>query len=99
MYPLSCIRGNIETEFLGEFSEYFRSSKKGFENITLAKPTQDLLHFAIERKMTFVVKLLEAGFPVRSDLHKKTPLHKIARYYNKSQPKMLEVVLSHQKEV
>ena len=99
MYPLSCIKDKVEAEFLEFFTEYFESSKKGFENITLAKPTQDLLHYAIEKRMKYVVKLLEAGFPVRSDVHKKTPLHKIARHYNKSQPKMLEAVLSHQTEV
>jgi hypothetical protein len=50
LYPLAFLTKDPELKFLENFRDYFASPKRGFENITLASPTKNLLHFAIEKR-------------------------------------------------
>ena len=99
LYPLALMPRDPDTKFLEIFREYFNSPQKGFENITFASPTKDLLHFAIEKRKKYVWRLLDVDFPPSTDVNQQTPLHKIVRYYDHDQCSLLERVLTCQSEV
>ena len=76
-YPLASDLRSPTSKFLSVFKEYFIKPPKGFENIRLATPSTDLLHYSIEKKNSKLANaLLDVGFGFEIDSNERSVLHK-----------------------
>lgn len=77
-YPVAYLNEKTNAKFIEALYMLYSSYKNRYETISLAKPSVNLIHYAIDtKKSKLATNLLSAGFPLTNNSDGQNLLHKI----------------------